>query len=95
MSQPLLAASTRESSRSALTAWCFYDWANSAFAAIIITFVFPTYFSQMVAGPGSKGAEDWGFALGLSEGAVAILAPLFGAVADRSGGLSRGSASRR
>lgn len=87
MSQPLLAASTRESSRSALTAWCFYDWANSAFAAIIITFVFPTYFSQMVAGPGSKGAEDWGFALGLSEGAVAILAPLFGAVADRSGRL--------
>ena len=49
--------------------------------------MFPTYFSQMVAGPGSKGAEDWGFALGLSEGAVAILAPLFGAVADRSGRL--------
>jgi len=41
----------------------------------------------MVAGPGSSGAEDWGLALGISEGAVAISAPVFGAVADRSGRL--------
>jgi len=87
VTQPLLAASTHESNRAALAGWCFYDWANSAFAAIIVTFVFPTYFSQMVAGPGSSGAEDWGLALGISEGAVAISAPVFGAVADRSGRL--------
>ena len=87
MTQPLVAASTHESNRAALAGWCFYDWANSAFAAIIVTFVFPTYFSQMVAGPGSSGAEDWGLALGISEGAVAISAPVFGAVADRSGRL--------
>jgi UMF1 family MFS transporter len=74
-------------SRAALIGWCSYDWANSAFAAIIVTFVFPTYFSQMVAGPGSAGAENWGLALGVSGVLVAVTAPFVGAVADRSGRL--------
>jgi UMF1 family MFS transporter len=87
VTQSPAAALSRDSGRAALVGWCFYDWANSAFAAIIVTFVFPTYFSQMVAGPGSKGAEDWGLALGISEGAVALSAPVIGAVADRSGRL--------
>ena len=29
--------------------WALYDWANSAFSAVIITFVFATYFSQGIA----------------------------------------------
>ena len=74
-------------SRAAFIGWCSYDWANSAFAAIIVTFVFPTYFSQLVAGSGSDGATDWGLALGVSGVAVAITAPVIGAVADRSGRL--------
>ena len=74
-------------SRAALIGWCSYDWANSAFAAVIVTFVFPTYFSQLVVGPGATGAQDWGLALGISGVAVALTAPIVGAVADRSGRL--------
>jgi UMF1 family MFS transporter len=74
-------------SAAALIGWCSYDWANSAFAAIIVTFVFPFYFSEMVAGSGPEGAADWGVALGISGVAVALTAPLVGAVADRSGRL--------
>ena len=74
-------------SRAAFLGWCSYDWANSAFAAIIVTFVFPTYFSQLVAGPGSDGAAQWGLALGVSGVAVAIAGPFVGAVADRTGRL--------
>jgi UMF1 family MFS transporter len=81
------AAAAPSRSRAALIGWCSYDWANSAIAAIIVTFVFPTYFSQMVAGPGSAGAEDWGLALGVSGVLVAVTAPFVGAVADRSGRL--------
>jgi UMF1 family MFS transporter len=81
------AAASPAGSRAALIGWCSYDWANSAFAAIIVTFVFPTYFSQLVAGPGSAGAEQWGLALGVSGVAVALTAPFVGAVADRSGRL--------
>ena len=74
-------------SRAAFVGWCSYDWANSAFAAIIVTFVFPTYFSQLVAGPGSEGAAQWGWALGASGVAVALAAPVIGAIADRTGRL--------
>jgi UMF1 family MFS transporter len=35
--------------RSALFSWCLYDWANSAFPTVIITFVFATYFTTAVA----------------------------------------------
>ena len=87
MSEAAAAAASPAGSRAALIGWCSYDWANSAFAAIIVTFVFPTYFSQLVAGPGSAGAEQWGLALGVSGVAVALTAPFVGAVADRSGRL--------
>lgn len=81
------AAASPASARAALAGWCSYDWANSAFAAIIVTFVFPAYFTQMVAGPDSAGAEKWGLALGVSGVAVALAAPVIGAVADHSGRL--------
>ena len=87
MTEAPLAAERRAGSAAALIGWCSYDWANSAFAAIIVTFVFPTYFSQVVAGPGTSGAEDWGLALGASGVVVALAAPFVGAVADRSGRL--------
>ena len=87
MSLASAAAGAPRASRAALFGWCSYDWANSAFAALIVTFIFPTYFSQMVAGPGAHGAEYWGYALGISGVFVAVSAPLFGAVADRGGRL--------
>lgn len=87
MTQAPAVAAPPARSRAALVGWCSYDWANSAFAAVIVTFVFPAYVSQMVAGPGSGGAESWGLALGVSGLAVALAAPLIGAIADRSGRL--------
>ncbi len=84
-----VAAASPASARAALVGWCSYDWAISAFSAIIVTFVFPIYFSQMVAGPGTAGAEAWGLALGLSGVAVALAAPVAGAIADRTGRLKR------
>jgi len=35
--------------RRARIAWCLYDWANSAYPTIIVTFVFSTYFVNSVA----------------------------------------------
>jgi hypothetical protein len=35
--------------RNAILAWCLYDWASSAFPAVITTFIFATYFTQNVA----------------------------------------------
>ncbi len=71
----------------ALVSWCLYDWANSAFPTVIITFVFATYFTDSVALDKVNGTAYWGYTMSLSALAVAIVAPLFGVIADNSGRL--------
>ena len=66
--------------------WAFYDWANSAFATTIMAGFFPIFFKQYW----SAGADVTlsTFRLGLANSAasllIAIIAPLLGAIADRS-----------
>ena len=69
----------------ALISWCLYDWANSAFPTVIITFVFATYFTETVAPDKVIGTAYWGYTMSLSALAVAITAPVFGVIADYSG----------
>lgn len=71
--------------RSALVAWCLYDWANSAFPAVILTFVFAAYFTQAVARSPVEGTAQWGLALTLSAFAIALISPVIGAIADQAG----------
>jgi len=76
--------STTESKKG-LAAWCLYDWANSAFPTVIITFVFAAYFTKGVAADVVSGTSQWGVAMSLSALAVAICGPILGAVADQTG----------
>lgn len=69
----------------ALVAWCLFDWANSAFPAVILTFVFAAYFAQGVAESPVIATGQWGLALTCSALAIALLSPLLGAVADQDG----------
>ena len=69
----------------ALWSWALYDWANSAFFTIILTFVFARYFSQGVVGDDVAGTEYWGNIVGITGIVIALGAPVLGAVADRSG----------
>ncbi len=71
--------------RWAVAAWCLYDWANSAFPAVVVTFVFAAYFAQGVAVTPELGTAQWGWALSISGLALALLAPVVGAIADQSG----------
>ena len=66
-------------------AWAFYDFGNSAFATLIVTFVFAAYFSQGIVGDDLRGQQLWGTAASLSGLAVALLAPVLGAIADAGG----------
>lgn len=72
-------------SRRALAAWCLYDWANSVFPTLIVTFVFAVYFTQGIAETPEEGTALWGTMTGLTALAVALLAPMIGAVADSGG----------
>ena len=76
----------QQGSLAALISWALYDWANSAFAAIIQTFVFAAYFVDTLAINPSVGSAQWGSITGLSALIVALISPIFGAIADQNGG---------
>jgi UMF1 family MFS transporter len=65
--------------------WALYDWANSAFSAVIVTFVYATYFSQGIAENPVTGTAEWGWAMTASGIAIALVSPVLGAVADAGG----------
>ncbi|BBK41086.1 MFS transporter [Allostella vacuolata] len=71
--------------RAGLFAWCLYDFANSAFPTVVITFVFSAYFVRAVAADVEAGTAAWGQAMAIAGLATAVLSPVLGAVADRSG----------
>ncbi len=71
--------------RIGLFAWCTYDWANSAFPTVIVTFVFAAYFAKAVAADDVTGTSQWSFAISLSMLACALLGPALGAIADHGG----------
>ncbi len=71
--------------KKSLIAWALYDWANSAFPTVVITFVFAAYFTKGVAANEVIGTSQWGYAMSLSAFAVAMVAPALGAIADVGG----------
>lgn len=78
----------REDTRTIL-AWSLYDWANSPFTTLVVTFVYATYFSQAIAPDAVLGAALWSRAIAITGLVVALLSPILGAIADRSGGRRR------
>lgn len=69
--------------RASVAGWCLYDWANSPFPAIVLTFVVPAYFAQAVAGDPATATTWWAIMTGTAALTIAILSPLLGAVADQ------------
>lgn len=67
--------------------WAFYDWANSAFAMTVMATFFPIMFKDFynVDVPATVSTARLAFVAGAGGLAVAILAPILGAVADRTG----------
>lgn len=76
-------------SRRAVLSWCFYDWANSAYAALIQTFVFATYFTRAVIADPVEGTAAWGHMVTISALFIAVLSPMLGAITDRNGHTKR------
>ena len=72
--------------------WYLYDWANSAFATVILAALLPVYFADAVVPAGGLRAFGlewnatslWGYASGLSALLIFLVAPQLGALADAS-----------
>jgi len=75
----------KPTTRLGIAGWCLYDWANSAFPTVIITFVFAAYFTKGVAVDEVTGTALWGQAIGWAALFVALTGPVIGAIADHTG----------
>ncbi len=71
--------------RRGVLSWCLFDWANSPFPTVIMAFVIPAYFQQAVVGDVTLATTQWGIMHGLAGLAIAVLSPVLGAIAGRSG----------
>ena len=72
--------------RRRILAWCLYDFANSAYSAVIVATVFGVYYvSHIVGNEHGLGDLWWGRAISGSLLLVVLTGPLLGALADRAG----------
>lgn len=69
----------------AIFSWCLYDFANSPFTTLIVTFIYSTYFTKAIAENEIIGTALWSKGVTISAILVAILSPIMGAIADRGG----------
>lgn len=77
--------SKEKASWGGLFSWALFDWANSAFFAVIQTFVFATYFIQSVAEDEVIGSTQWGNIISAAGLVIAFGGPFLGAIADQMG----------
>lgn len=64
--------------------WYYYDFGNSAYAAVVLLAVYSAYFKGVVVG-GAEGSRLWGIAIGITMLIVAVISPILGTIADFSG----------
>lgn len=70
--------------RREIVAWAMFDFANSSYTTVVVTFAFSLFFTRLVAA-GPQADLWWGRGIMVSNLIVLLLSPLLGALADESG----------
>ena len=67
--------------------WALYDWANSAYATTVMAAFFPIFFREYWSSGGDPTVTTLrlGAANSIASLAIAVMAPVLGAIADRGG----------
>ena len=71
--------------RRRILAWCLFDFANSPYTTLVVTFIYSAYFAQAFAPDIVTGTAWWSRAVAMAGLGVALVAPPIGALADRGG----------
>ncbi|MEF3048896.1 MFS transporter [Pseudotabrizicola sp. L79] len=74
-----------DSAKKRIWGWYFFDWASQPYNTLLLTFIFGPYVVSVV-GDGTAAQSIWGYGIGVAGLVIAVLSPLLGAVADKSGG---------
>ena len=69
--------------------WAMYDWANSAFTTLVVTFIYSTYYGKAFWPTEEIGTNWWARGVAVSSIITALLSPILGAMADRGGARKR------
>lgn len=80
---------TQVSSKKKIFAWTLFDFANTSFSIIVVTFLYAIYFKKEVTGNQSIGDFYWSLGTSAAMLITAIIAPVLGAIADYSTGKKR------
>ncbi len=75
-------------SKKRIWGWWWFDWASQPYNTLLITFIFGPYVVS-VLGDGTRAQAIWGYGIGAAGLLIALLSPLLGAVADKSGARMR------
>lgn len=75
----------RPYSKKTVFAWSMYDFANQPFTTLVITFIYGTFFTKVIAENEILGTTQWSRAMTITAIMVAILSPIMGAIADKGG----------
>jgi UMF1 family MFS transporter len=69
--------------------WTLFDFANTSYSIVIVTFLFAVYFKDTIAKGESIGDLYWSLGVSISMIITAIISPILGAIADHSAGKKR------
>jgi UMF1 family MFS transporter len=79
----------RQLARLRIFVWTLFDFANTSFSIVVVTFLFALYFKKVVCGGKPIGDLYWSFGTGISMLITAIISPILGAIADYAVGKKR------
>ena len=92
---PQLQGSIVKNDPKTIRAWAMYDWANSAYALVVVSAIFPAYYNKITEVEGISRISLFGWNientaaysinLGIAFGIVALISPLLSSMADYNG----------
>lgn len=68
-----------------ILAWSMFDFANQPFTNLVVTFIYGTFFTTVIASNQIIGTQQWSHAISITAIIAALLSPFMGALADRGG----------
>jgi len=79
----------QKDNRKQIFIWTLFDFANTSYSIIVVTFIFAVYFKDVIAQGKPIGDLYWSFGISISMIITALISPVLGAIADYSAGKKR------
>lgn len=80
---------TPKNSKSKIFIWTLFDFANTSYSIVVVTFIFAVYFKEVISLAKPVGDLYWSIGISVSMIITAIISPVLGAIADFSAGKKR------